>query len=80
MKRLDHFKKSLRKNSTGAEVRLWYYLKNRQFCDLKFRRQVAVEPYIVDFVCFEKKFIIELDGGQHVENVEYDAYRTKFLE
>ena len=80
MKNIEIFKKSLRKNSTDAEIRIWCYLKNRQFYRLKFRRQVSIEPYIVDFICFEKKVIIELDGGQHAENVEYDLARTKFLE
>jgi len=46
----------------------------------KFRRQVVIEPYIVDFVCFEARLIIEADGGQHVEQAEYDALRTKTLE
>lgn len=80
MNKLDHFKRSLRKNSTDAEIRIWYYLKNRQFYGLKLRRQVPIEPYIVDFICFKKKLIIELDGGQHVEQVDYDFKRTQFLE
>ena len=48
--------------------------------DLKFKRQKPIGIYIVDFVCLEQKLIIELDGGQHAENVDYDEARTKFLE
>jgi len=46
----------------------------------KFKRQVVIEPYIVDFVCLESHLIIEVDGGQHAEQVEYDARRTTRLE
>ncbi len=46
----------------------------------KFRRQVMIEPYIVDFACYEARLIIEADGGQHTEQAEYDALRTKMLE
>jgi very-short-patch-repair endonuclease len=46
----------------------------------KFRRQVVIEPYIVDFACFEARLIIEADGGQHAEQVKYDALRTMKLE
>ena len=48
--------------------------------DLKFKRQKPIGIYIVDFVCLEQKLIIELDGGQHAESVEYDELRTQFLE
>jgi len=46
----------------------------------KFRRQHIIEPYIADFVCIEKKLIIEIDGGQHAESLEKDNERTKYLE
>ncbi len=46
----------------------------------KFRRQVVIEPYIVDFVCFEARLIIEADGGQHADQIEYDEQRTTRLE
>jgi len=57
--------RDLRKNQTDAEILLWRYLRNRQFSGYKFRRQQALGPYFVDFICFEKKLIIELDGGHH---------------
>ena len=72
----------LRKNSTIHERRLWNLLKNRQFHNLRFKRQVPFGNYIVDFVCPKIKLIIEIDGGQHNEpkNIEYDNKRTEFLE
>lgn len=67
---------------TKEEVKLWNILKGRNFEGLKFRRQVAIGEYIVDFLCSSKKIVIELDGGQHNEdnNIEYDKMRTQFLE
>ncbi len=72
----------LRKNSTIQERRLWNLLKNRQFHNLRFKRQVPIGNYIVDFLCLEKHLVIEIDGGQHnePENIEYDKCRTQFLE
>jgi len=55
-------------------------LRGRQLCGFKFRRQHPVDRYIADFLCLEAKLIIELDGGQHAERVEYDAARTAVLE
>lgn len=77
--RLKKFKIILKNNQTNAEIRLWRYLKNRQFVGVKFRRQQILRDYIVDFVCFEKKLIIELDGGQHSEQVTYDNERSEIL-
>jgi very-short-patch-repair endonuclease len=77
---LKNFKKSLRKSQTDAEGILWYYLRNRNFQNHKFRRQHILCGYIVDFVCLEKKLVIELDGGQHAERNEYDLARTLKLE
>ena len=73
--------RNLRKNATIQERRLWNLLKNRQFRNLKFKRQQPVGDYIVDFICKEVKIIIEIDGGQHNEpkNIEYDKTRTEFL-
>jgi len=65
---------------TDAERKLWNTLRNRQFGEYKFRRQVPIGPYVVDFVCFEEKLIIEVDGGQHAEEFERDAARTEWLE
>ena len=73
--------RNLRKNATIQERRLWNLLKNRQFQNLKFKRQQPIGDYIVDFICKEAKVIIEIDGGQHneQENIEYDKTRTEFL-
>jgi len=80
--KLKKFQKQLRTNQTIAETKLWYYLRNRNICGHKFRRQQIICGYIVDFVCYEMKMIIELDGGQHSKpsNVIYDSDRTKILE
>lgn len=74
--------RKLRKNSTIQERKLWQLLRNRNFNNLKFKRQLPIGEYIVDFVCEEKKIIIELDGGQHnlPENIKLDNIRTEFLE
>ncbi|MBI2552515.1 endonuclease domain-containing protein [Candidatus Uhrbacteria bacterium] len=65
MNSLAPLAKDLRKNSTFAERLLWRHLKSKQVQGLKFRRQEPIGRYIVDFVCFAKKVVIELDGGQH---------------
>jgi adenine-specific DNA-methyltransferase len=59
---------------------LWSRLRSRRLLDFKFRRQQPLGPYVVDFVCFERKVIVEADGGQHANDVEYDDMRTKYLE
>ena len=70
----------LRTNATEAEKRIWYFLRNRQFEKFKFRRQHPIGVYIVDFVCLEQKLIVELDGGHHAGQTQYDARRTKALQ
>jgi len=82
-----HFKRTLnrrshllRKNSTDAENKLWFFLQDRRLQGYKFRRQYIIDSYIVDFVCHHKKLIIELDGGQHLDVHDYDEKRRKFLE
>ena len=77
-KLLDHYTvsaKLLRKNMTEAEKKLWQRLRGEQ-CGVKFRRQHPFEHFILDFVCLEKKLVIEVDGAQHAENIQYDGYRT----
>ena len=59
--------KNLRKRSTDAEKLLWKHLRSKQLEGHKFRRQQPLGNYIVDFVCFEKQIVIEVDGGQHAE-------------
>lgn len=73
--------RNLRKNQTKQEQKMWDLLRNRQFNNYKFRRQYVIGNYIVDFVCREKKIVIEIDGGQHNEiiNIKYDNERTMFL-
>ncbi|MCI0441106.1 MAG: endonuclease domain-containing protein [Chloroflexi bacterium] len=72
--------RELRKNMTDAERKLWQHLRHNQLEGQRFRRQHPIGPYIVDFFCFEKKLIVEIDGGQHSEQVEYDTQRTRWLE
>ena len=71
--------RSMRNNPTDAEYRLWYHLRFRQLDNVKFRRQSPIGVYIVDFVSFERKIVIELDGGQHTEQKSYDDQRTQWL-
>ena len=77
---LTQFARQLRKESTDAEHKLWYLLRDRRFQGRKFRRQVPVGPFIADFVCVEERLIVELDGGQHTEHEERDQARTRYLE
>ena len=72
--------RELRKNLTEGEQALWKHLRMRQIAGYKFRRQQPIGPYIGDFVSFEKRLIIEVDGGQHSQQVDYDAERTAWLE
>ncbi len=70
----------LRKEPTPAESKLWAYLRAKRLDGVKFRRQHAIGRFIVDFCAPRKKLIIELDGSQHLDQQEYDAQRTVFLE
>jgi len=71
--------RSLRKNSTEAEKILWQRLRNKQLEGFKFRRQQILGRYIVDFVNFERKLVIELDGSQHALKKERDRKRDRWL-
>jgi very-short-patch-repair endonuclease len=68
-KRTVRLERLLRRRPTRAETKLWLSLRDRRLAGFKFVRQEALGPYIVDFVCREKKLIIEVDGGQHADNV-----------
>ena len=68
---------SLRHSATDAEDKLWQCLRNRRLGGFKFRRQATVGHYVADFLCAEKRLIVELDGGQHTP--ERDAVRTAQL-
>ncbi len=72
--------RDLRKNPTDAERKLWAHIRLRRMGGYKFRRQHPLGPFIVDFVCLEKKLIIEVDGGQHDKFKFYDAKRDRWLE
>jgi very-short-patch-repair endonuclease len=74
--------KDLRRNQTPAEIKLWGALRKRSLGGHRFVRQVQIGSYIVDFLCHEKAFIIEVDGATHSsdEEVAYDARRTRYLE
>ena len=72
--------RELRKNMTDAERLLWSRLRRRQIHGRRFRRQHPIGPYIADFACAERRLVIELDGGQHVQAKDKDAARTRWLE
>jgi very-short-patch-repair endonuclease len=80
-KQTKNLSKELRRKGTPAERALWFKLRNKQAAGVKFRRQQPLGNYIVDFVSFEKKLIIEIDGGQHSENqiACQDEERTAWL-
>jgi very-short-patch-repair endonuclease len=70
--------RSLRARMTDAEARLWFALRDRRFANFKFRRQVPVGPFIADFVCYDARAVIEVDGGQHSES-SMDVRRDRWL-
>jgi len=80
-KRLKSLRRTLRRNQTSPESRLWSKLRNKQMFGFKFYRQYSVGSYILDFFCPKIKLAIEVDGGQHnIEgNKKWDAYRTEYL-
>jgi very-short-patch-repair endonuclease len=68
----------MRRIATDAERKLWFLLRDRRLDGIKFRRQVPFGPYILDFVCFERGLVVEVDGGQHAES-ESDVKRDAYL-
>ncbi len=68
----------MRSNQTDAEAVLWNELRSRRLMGMKFRRQVPIDCYIVDFICAEHRLIVEVDGSQHAES-EYDQKRDAKL-
>jgi len=72
--------RALRKNPTEAERALWNHLRFWQVDGYKFRRQQPLGKYIVDFVCLEKSLIVEVDGGHHADQIEYDSERDAWLQ
>ena len=71
--------KLLRQQQTNAEHLLWLHLRDRRLANYKFRRQLPIGSYIADFVCMSARLIIEVDGGQHATNTNFDEQRTNFL-
>ena len=72
--------RQLRRDQTLAETKLWLALRSHQLENIHFRRQHPIGNYIVDFCAPQAKLIIELDGSQHLEQADYDAERTEFLQ
>ena len=72
--------RELRRQMTEAETLLWQHLKGRRFQGFKFRRQRALGPYILDFVCLGAGLVIEIDDGQHSDQQAYDQKRTALIE
>ncbi len=72
------YARALRGRMTDAERKLWYALRDRRFEKFKFRRQVPIGRFIVDFVCFEARIVIEVDGGQHADSLS-DRSRDRWL-
>ncbi|HEX7882809.1 MAG TPA: endonuclease domain-containing protein [Afipia sp.] len=67
-KTIRNFAKHMRREPTDAEAAMWRLLRHRQLTHLKFRRQAPFQSYILDFVCFEKHLVIEIDGSQHASS------------
>jgi very-short-patch-repair endonuclease len=72
--------RTLRRDMTEAERRLWQMLRSRQTQDCRFRRRVPIGGFIADFACHAARLIVEIDGGQHDPSSESEASRTRFLE
>jgi len=72
--------RELRQRSTDSERRLWHWLRNRQIDGVKFRREVTIGPYVVDFLAATPRLVVEIDGGQHALQQTYDRVRTAWLE
>jgi very-short-patch-repair endonuclease len=77
---IDPLLRNLRRNMTDAERRLWSKLRNKA-TGFRFRRQHRLGRFVVDFVCLERRLVVEVDGGQHNQrsNLESDARRTMWL-
>lgn len=74
---LHQYAKQMRSHPTDAEALLWYYLRGKRIFDVKFKRQVPLGQYIVDFIAKSKWVIIEVDGGQH--HSDWDRVRDEWL-
>ena len=72
--------RTLRRQQSDAERRLWWHLRTRQLSGVKFRRQQPIGSYVVDFCALDPKLVIEVDGGQHMERAALDAQRSSYLQ
>jgi very-short-patch-repair endonuclease len=74
--------RALRKAQTEGERALWQLLRRRQIAGYRFRRQVSIGPFIADFVCLERRVIVEVDGSSHENAVrrQKDIQRDRWLE
>ena len=70
--------RQLRRKSTDAEMKLWFAVRDRRLGGFKFVRQESIGPYVVDFLCRDRKVIVEVDGGQHAQNTR-DQIRDAYL-
>ncbi len=73
------FARQLRRKQTRAEKIFWFHVRNRKFGNLKFRRQVPIDRFVVDFMCESHKLVIELDDCSHNFKIEQDRERTKVI-
>jgi very-short-patch-repair endonuclease len=78
-KRIRNFAKRMRHEPTDAELAMWRLLRDRRLGRFKFRRQVPFQNFILDFVCFEKRLIIEIDGSQHASSKRDDARQAVLI-
>jgi very-short-patch-repair endonuclease len=72
--------RTLRRADTEAEAHLWAALRAHRLGGWKWKRQLPFGPFFLDFACTEARLVVELDGGQHAEQLAYDARRTAYLE
>ena len=79
MDRIRTQARELRNNPTNTERVLWRQIRSWQLDGYKFRRQQPLGRYIVDFVCLEKRVVVEVDGGQHAQEATVDAERDRWL-
>jgi very-short-patch-repair endonuclease len=77
-KRIRDFAKKMRREPTNAEAKMWRLLRDHRLAQFKFRRQVPFQNFILDFVCFEKRLVVEIDGSQHADS-ERDTAREAVL-
>ncbi|MGC2443074.1 endonuclease domain-containing protein [Candidatus Binatus sp.] len=75
-----HRARRLRRDQTDAEKKLWGRLRAKRLADFHFRRQFPIGNFIADFACPKSKLVIELDGGQHLDQKAKDDWRTKLIE